>query len=191
MSPIVLRVVGAYVEFCIMKLLTYSVHPPDGMLVLPTLTLQVPIDRPDWRIKSESVMSKNITQWSLPRDQTWSTSSQVQHANHWVLCQIMAICNCWPWRKDPFFLQISQKAFITNTVHNICSVLSADFIHVQLSSANLFKADEPIFFRTQMEDPYQMKTVWLRKIIAFVRITMLLKEGRDQKFKMQVFSTPG
>jgi len=50
---------------------------------------------------------------------------------------------------------------------------------------------KPSFFRTQMEDPYQMKIVWARKMIASVRIPIPLKEGRDLKFKIQVFSTPG
>jgi len=35
-----------------------------------------------------------------------------------------------------------------------------------------------------------MKIVWARKIIVSVRIPILLKEGRDQKFRIQVFSTP-
>lgn len=50
---------------------------------------------------------------------------------------------------------------------------------------------DPSFFRTQMEDPYQMKIVWARKIIASVHIPILLKEGRDPKFKIQVFSILG
>ena len=47
----------------------------------------------------------------------------------------------------------------------------------------------PSLCRYQMEQHYQMSTIWGRKIVASVHTAIHHKLGRDQIFKKQVFPT--